>query len=58
MGEREGEWMLFHGDGTMKGGVVYQDNVGTYKEYYESGQLKIEGKLVGGRKRGGMELLL
>lgn len=51
-GEREGEWMLFNPDGTMKGQVVYTDNVGTYKEYYENGQLKTQGQLLGGRREG------
>jgi antitoxin component YwqK of YwqJK toxin-antitoxin module len=51
-GNRQGEWMLFHDDGTIKGDVVYTDDLGAYVEYYSNGQIRVEGQLEGTSREG------
>jgi len=44
-GEREGEWIWFFEDGTLKARCSYSDNVGTFTSFYPNGNKLRQGRM-------------
>ena len=54
-GKKDGYWKAFTSTGKLKSEVTYDKGSGEYREYYESGKLKLKGRIVEGKRQGKWE---
>lgn len=47
--KREGNWNIYYEDNTLKAQAIYENDIAWYREFYPSGELKMEGKISSGK---------
>ncbi len=47
--KRNGNWNIYYEDNSLKAQAIYEKDVAWYREFYPSGELKMEGKITEGK---------